>query len=154
MSKSAGYSVSVRNLCEFAAKAGDLDLRFTPSPSAQQGREGHQLVASRRPPSYEAEVSLSGSYTAPNTRADAANDLRVSGRADGFDAESQVTFRLVAFRHVLGNQFEILIKIDDSVFLDSKLFDFFFVVFIKSNNCAFTVAIICSVFSSFCCSVS
>ena len=98
MSKFAGYSVSVRNLCEFAAKAGDLDLRFTPSPSAQQGREGHQLVASRRPPSYEAEVSLSGSYTAPNTRADAANDLRVSGRADGFDAESQQLEEVKTFR--------------------------------------------------------
>ncbi|MFZ2327924.1 MAG: ATP-dependent DNA helicase, partial [Rhodoferax sp.] len=82
------YNVAVRNLCEFAAKSGDLDLRFTPSPSAQQGREGHQLVASRRPPEHEAEVPLSGSYHA----------LRVAGRADGYnpvrnELEEVKTFR-------------------------------------------------------------
>ena len=27
------YSVAVRALCEFTAKVGDLDLRFTPSPA-------------------------------------------------------------------------------------------------------------------------
>ena len=70
------YSVSVRHLCEFAARAGDLDLRFTPAPSAQQGREGHVLVAQRRGPLYEAEVSLSGTH----------GELLVRGRADGFDA--------------------------------------------------------------------
>nr|WP_295771109.1 ATP-dependent DNA helicase [Rhodoferax sp.] len=64
MSGDTGHFVSVRNLCEFSAKVGDLDLRFTPSPSAQQGREGHQLVASRRPPGHEAEVTLTGTYTA------------------------------------------------------------------------------------------
>ncbi len=31
------YTVSVRALCEFTAKSGDLDLRFTPSPSALGG---------------------------------------------------------------------------------------------------------------------
>ncbi|WP_256676378.1 hypothetical protein, partial [Pseudomonas sp. CM27] len=38
------YSVAVRALCEFSAKVGDLDLRFTPSPSAQEGIEGHRRV--------------------------------------------------------------------------------------------------------------
>ena len=42
------YSVAVRALCEFTAKVGDLDLRFTPSPSAQEGIAGHRTVASRR----------------------------------------------------------------------------------------------------------
>jgi hypothetical protein len=42
--------VSVRALCAFGAKAGDLDLRFTPSPSAQEGIAGHQLVQPRGPP--------------------------------------------------------------------------------------------------------
>ena len=28
------YSIAVRALCEFTAKVGDLDLRFTPSPTA------------------------------------------------------------------------------------------------------------------------
>jgi hypothetical protein len=35
------HAVGVRALCEFTAKAGDLDQRFTPSPSAQQGIAGH-----------------------------------------------------------------------------------------------------------------
>ena len=44
----ARYTVAVRTLCEFAAKQGDLDLRFTPAPSAQQGQAGHQTVIARR----------------------------------------------------------------------------------------------------------
>ncbi len=86
------YNVAVRNLCEFAAKLGDLDLRFTPSPSAQQGREGHQLVASRRGPSHEAEVRLSGSYVSGD------QTLTVSGRADGFDAQRNVLEEVKTFR--------------------------------------------------------
>ena len=84
----AVYTVSVRNLCEFAAKSGDLDLRFTPSPTAQQGREGHALVASRRGPDHESEVSLSGEYPG----------LRVRGRADGFDAASNTLEEVKTFR--------------------------------------------------------
>lgn len=97
VSGEVGYSVSVRNLCEFAAKVGDLDLRFTPSPTAQQGREGHQLVASRRGPDHEAEVALSGTYAS----ADAAHRstvLRVSGRADGYDATQNVLEEVKTFR--------------------------------------------------------
>lgn len=71
------YVVAVRALCEFTAKAGDLDLRFTPSPSAQQGIAGHALVASRRGEGYEREVSLEGEY----------RHLHVRGRADGYDPE-------------------------------------------------------------------
>ena len=70
------YVVAVRTLCEFAAKQGDLDLRFTPSPTAQQGMAGHQLVTSRRGASYETEVSLRGEF----------RHLTVRGRADGYDA--------------------------------------------------------------------
>ncbi len=43
-----GYRVAVRELCEFAAKHGDLDHRFTASPSAQEGIAGHKIVAARR----------------------------------------------------------------------------------------------------------
>lgn len=87
-SEPAIYTVSVRNLCAFAAKAGDLDLRFTPSPTAQQGRQGHQLVAQRRGPQYESEVSLSGQY----------QGLRVRGRADGFDPPSNTLEEVKTFR--------------------------------------------------------
>ncbi|MES2362836.1 MAG: ATP-dependent DNA helicase [Pseudomonadota bacterium] len=69
------YLVAVRALCEFTAKHGDLDLRFTPSPSAQEGMAGHALVASRRGDGYQSEVGLEGEY----------KSLRVRGRADGYD---------------------------------------------------------------------
>jgi DNA excision repair protein ERCC-2 len=70
------YTVAVRTLCEFTARRGDLDLRFTPSPSAQEGMAGHQLVASRRGPAYETEIPLAGEF----------EELTVRGRADGFDS--------------------------------------------------------------------
>ncbi len=69
------YIVAVRALCEFTAKVGDLDLRFTPSPTAQEGIAGHTLVTSRRAADYQTEVSLSGDFGA----------LHVRGRADGYD---------------------------------------------------------------------
>lgn len=71
----ASCVVAVRALCDFTAKQGDLDLRFTPSPTAQQGIAGHLLVASRRAANYESEISLSGMY----------QHLTVRGRADGYD---------------------------------------------------------------------
>ena len=71
------YTVAVRTLCEFAAKTGDLEVRFTPSPTAQQGIAGHLLVGARRGPGYEREVALEGR----------SGPLRVRGRADGYDPE-------------------------------------------------------------------
>ena len=71
------FHVAVRTLCEFAAKTGDLDLRFTPSPTAQQGTDGHQTVQSRRTASYCREVSVEGTY----------KTLTLRGRVDGFDPE-------------------------------------------------------------------
>lgn len=69
------WTVAVRTLCEFTAKCGDLDLRFTPSPTAQEGIAGHQLVTGRRPPGYLRELPLQGRH----------GPLAVRGRADGFD---------------------------------------------------------------------
>lgn len=69
------YTVAVRALCEFTARAGSLDLRFTPSPTAQEGIAGHGVVTARRGAGYRTEVSLSGDYGA----------LHVRGRADGYD---------------------------------------------------------------------
>lgn len=70
------YTVAVRALCDFTAKCGDLDLRFTPAPTALQGIVGHQIVAARRGKGYEAEISLLGFH----------KHLTVRGRADGYDA--------------------------------------------------------------------
>ena len=69
------YRVAVRALCDYAARQGDLDLRFSPSPTSQQGIAGHQSVAARRGAGYQAEVAVSGEY----------RHLSVRGRADGFD---------------------------------------------------------------------
>ncbi len=72
------YTVAVRTLCEFTAKLGDLDLRFTPSATALEGMAGHAMVAARRGEAYEAEVWLTGEH----------RELVVRGRADGFDPEA------------------------------------------------------------------
>ena len=70
-----GLQVAVRVLCAFTAQAGDLDLRFTPSPTAQDGVAGHEAVTARRPAPYQREVPLRAR----------CGDLLVQGRADGFD---------------------------------------------------------------------
>ena len=82
------YLVAVRSLCEFTAKHGDLDLRFTPSPSAQEGVAGHALVASRRGEGYQSEVSLEGDY----------KTLRVRGRADGYDPAHNLLEEVKTYR--------------------------------------------------------
>jgi len=82
------YTVAVRALCEFAAKQGDLDLRFTPSPTSQQGIAGHQTVAARRSAGYSCEVPLSGEF----------RHLIVRGRADGYDPERQLLEEIKTFR--------------------------------------------------------
>jgi DNA excision repair protein ERCC-2 len=67
-------TVSVKSLCAFGAKAGDLDFRFGPVPSAQEGIAGHLLVQGRRGGGYQSEVTLAAGF----------EGLRVRGRADGF----------------------------------------------------------------------
>ncbi|MEO7493505.1 MAG: ATP-dependent DNA helicase [Massilia sp.] len=74
------YVVAVRALCEFGAKTGDLDLRFTPSPSAQEGIAGHAVVTARRPEGYQTELTLAGDW----------GPLHVRGRADGYDPQRNV----------------------------------------------------------------
>jgi len=75
----ATYTVAVRALCEFTAKQGDLDLRFTPSPTAEQGMAGHATVVLRRNSNYQREVKLEGQH----------GSLHVRGRADGYDPDLQ-----------------------------------------------------------------
>ena len=69
------YRIAVRELAEFTAKAGDLDLRFSPAPTAQEGIAGHQFVAGRRGSGYQTEIQLESECAG----------LAVRGRADGFD---------------------------------------------------------------------
>ncbi|WP_148861383.1 ATP-dependent DNA helicase [Marinobacter fonticola] len=67
--------VAVRTLCEFAARRGDLEHRYTPAPSSEDGIAGHGKVQDRRGPHYEREWRLSGECAG----------LILSGRADGYD---------------------------------------------------------------------
>ena len=69
------YRAPVRELCEFTAKCGDLDMRFTPAPTAQEGIAGHRIVTARRHADYQAEVRLNGVH----------HELELRGRADGYD---------------------------------------------------------------------
>ncbi len=84
----AHYSIAVRELCEFAAKAGDLDHRFTPSPAACDGIAGHQLIAARRGPARRCEVPVSGDY----------RQLRVRGRIDGLDESARLVEEVKTYR--------------------------------------------------------
>jgi DNA excision repair protein ERCC-2 len=84
----AHYVVAVRALCDFTAKAGDLDLRFTPSPTALEGINGHAVVTARRGPGYQTEVSLSGTH----------GELLVRGRADGYDPDQNLLEEIKTYR--------------------------------------------------------
>ncbi|MCS0582707.1 ATP-dependent DNA helicase [Massilia pinisoli] len=84
----ARYVVAVRALCEFTAKQGDLDLRFTPSPMAQEGIAGHAVVASRRGEHYRSEVPLEGDW----------GPLHVRGRADGYDPDRNLLEEVKTYR--------------------------------------------------------
>ncbi|MFM0489354.1 ATP-dependent DNA helicase [Paraburkholderia graminis] len=69
------YIVAVRAMCEFTARRGDLDLRFTPAPTSLEGMAGHVTVAGRRASGYESEMTLIATH----------RNLTVRGRADGYD---------------------------------------------------------------------
>jgi len=88
------YRVAVRALCEFTAKVGDLDLRFTPSPTALEGIAGHAQVTARRGEGYEREVALEGQY----------GKLTVRGRADGYDPARNRLEEIKTFRGDLERQ--------------------------------------------------
>ncbi|MGF6706061.1 helicase C-terminal domain-containing protein [Pseudomonas frederiksbergensis] len=88
------YSIAVRALCEFTAKVGDLDLRFTPSPTALEGIVGHRTVVSRRSEGYQNEVALEGQY----------RTLTVKGRADGYDPVQNCLEEVKTYRGDLSKQ--------------------------------------------------
>jgi DNA excision repair protein ERCC-2 len=90
--RGVNYTIAVRALCEFTARRGDLDLRFTPSPTALEGIAGHATVASRRSKHYEAEVSLQGEYKTLRT------NLQLRGRADGYDPQRNRVEEIKTFR--------------------------------------------------------
>ncbi|MDS1308988.1 ATP-dependent DNA helicase [Marinobacter xiaoshiensis] len=70
--------VAVRTLCEFAAREGDLDFRYTPAPSAEEGILGHQAIQGKRGYGYKSEYSLTGECMG----------LELYGRADVYNPHS------------------------------------------------------------------
>ncbi|HET8729999.1 MAG TPA: ATP-dependent DNA helicase [Moraxellaceae bacterium] len=88
------FTIAVRELVEFTAKTGDLDLRFTPAPSAQEGIDGHQMVQSRRGANYRAELPLTARH----------GPLTLRGRADGYDPDQGLLEEIKTFRGDLSRQ--------------------------------------------------
>jgi DNA excision repair protein ERCC-2 len=72
-------AVSVGELVSFCHRAGDIDHRFTPSPTGVQGVAGHQRVYRRRGESYCSEYPVEFLHTRGDVQ------LRLRGRADGYD---------------------------------------------------------------------
>ena len=75
------FAVSVRRLVEFCCRRGDIDFRFTPSPTAIEGIEGHSLLYRQRPASYQREFAVE--YQQRHN----GISLLLRGRADGFDPD-------------------------------------------------------------------
>jgi len=98
------YTVAVRELCEFTAKAGDLDLRFTPAPTALEGIAGHAAVAARRGAGYERELTLAGDWHGDGPGEGQPLHLHVRGRADGFDAAAGRLEEVKTFKGRLDRQ--------------------------------------------------
>ncbi|MDR5898477.1 ATP-dependent DNA helicase [Halomonas vilamensis] len=66
--------VAVQSLCEFAAREGGLEHRYTPSPTSAEGIKGHKTLQSRRPQGYQPEYVLEGECLG----------IQLRGRADGY----------------------------------------------------------------------
>src|SRR5690606_33158649 len=71
----------------FAAKSGDLDRRFTPAPTGQQGIEGHNRVTKNRPASYRRERALTLQI----------DTLLLRGRADGYCVDNHCVEEIKTF---------------------------------------------------------
>lgn len=80
--------VAVRTLCEFAAREGDLDFRYTPAPSAEEGMAGHQAIQSKRGYGYKSEYWISGE----------CQGLTLSGRADVYNPHSGLLEEIKTYR--------------------------------------------------------
>ncbi len=80
--------VAVRTLCAFTARRGDIDMRFVPAPTAQQGSAGHLRVQMRRGAGYESEIALNAVH----------GGLQVRGRADGYDPQRRRVEEIKTFR--------------------------------------------------------
>jgi DNA excision repair protein ERCC-2 len=74
-------TIAVTDLVRFCHRSGDIDHRFTPSPTGEQGVAGHQRLYSRRPPSYRNEYAVELCHIESDLQ------LTLRGRADGYDPQ-------------------------------------------------------------------
>jgi DNA excision repair protein ERCC-2 len=77
----AELTIAIAELARFCHRSGDIDHRFTPSPTGVEGVAGHQRVYARRPPSYLSEFAVHYEHCEPQLR------LTLRGRADGYDPQ-------------------------------------------------------------------
>ncbi len=77
-------TIAIAELARFCHRSGDIDHRFSPSPTGVQGVAGHQRVYARRPPSYLSEYAVEYRHSEP------ALQLTLRGRADGFDPQQNL----------------------------------------------------------------
>jgi len=78
-------------MCDLTARMGDLDQRFTPSPTALEGMMGHNSVTSNRNSSYQTEITVTGEY----------QNIFVRGRADGYDPDINQLEEIKTFKGLL-----------------------------------------------------
>ena len=72
-------TVAVADLARFCHRTGDIDHRFSPSPTGEQGVAGHQRLYRRRPAGYTSEFPVEYVHREGDLV------LRLRGRADGYD---------------------------------------------------------------------
>jgi DNA excision repair protein ERCC-2 len=73
-------AVAVADLARFCHRRGDIDHRFTPSPTGEQGVAGHQRLYRRRPAGYASEFPVEYVHIEGDLR------MKLRGRADGYHA--------------------------------------------------------------------
>ena len=76
------FAVAVADLARFCHRGGNIDHRFTPSPTGPEGVAGHRRLYARRPDSYQREYPVEYVHDLPGLR------LTLRGRADGFDPQA------------------------------------------------------------------
>ncbi len=77
-------TIAIAELARFCHRSGDIDHRFTPSPTGVQGVAGHQRVYARRPASYKSEFAVEYQHCESQLQ------LTLRGRADGYDPQQGV----------------------------------------------------------------
>jgi DNA excision repair protein ERCC-2 len=70
--------VAVADLARFCHRRGDIDHRFSPSPTGEQGVAGHQRLYRSRPAGYVSEYPVEYSHSENGLQ------LKLRGRADGY----------------------------------------------------------------------